>query len=484
MATAPDVQHPPSGKSKKSKKNRSHSVPSDHKTVNNAGMGGAVGGAPAPVPTRQLEFNQAMADFKTMFPSMDRDVIETVLRANNGAVDATIDQLLTLNADMPEAPQAPQQPQLPQYSDTVNNSFSSPPAGMVPVTPVSRGSIMLGDQPPPYSPPAPNSPFSQDMRARQLPPTPNQRGALPSAPQSTPSPVFSTTTMASPHQPEPRQPIGLAPAQPTIATTPLTRRNHPRWNPPLLGDLPADFLRVVSPGINRQRSRSQPMVSIKLQERMARNVQQQSSVDANDVEMQQMLEDERFALTLQNEEFLRELQHNPEFIAALDRDYNQANTAASGTPGTTHTPTTHTTTHSNQATPHQGAASPLPPGEGGTMAAGGVSTDDVEFRNKLTHMGKTTRFKFAQMAKKFNYRKKRSSSKPQLETAPASSTMNLLDDYDESGDSALLGTRAEVEENFYSDSHHKNPKKSHHRDLEEPIIFYQEDNEFALHLEI
>lgn len=48
---------------------------------------------------RRLEFNQAMEDFKTMFPNMDYDIIECVLRANNGAVDATIDQLLQMNLD-------------------------------------------------------------------------------------------------------------------------------------------------------------------------------------------------------------------------------------------------------------------------------------------------------------------------------------------------------------------------------------------------
>lgn len=46
---------------------------------------------------RRLEFNQAMEDFKTMFPSMDCEVIECVLRSNNGAVDATIDQLLQMS---------------------------------------------------------------------------------------------------------------------------------------------------------------------------------------------------------------------------------------------------------------------------------------------------------------------------------------------------------------------------------------------------
>lgn len=47
----------------------------------------------------QLEFHQAMNDFKTMFPEVDEDVIEVVLRSNNGAVDATIDQLLAMNID-------------------------------------------------------------------------------------------------------------------------------------------------------------------------------------------------------------------------------------------------------------------------------------------------------------------------------------------------------------------------------------------------
>ncbi|XP_004932290.1 CUE domain-containing protein 1 isoform X1 [Bombyx mandarina] len=49
--------------------------------------------------TMQLEFTQAMNDFKTMFPDMDDDVIEAVLRANQGAVDATIDQLLAMSTD-------------------------------------------------------------------------------------------------------------------------------------------------------------------------------------------------------------------------------------------------------------------------------------------------------------------------------------------------------------------------------------------------
>jgi len=56
-------------------------------------------GRPSSPTTTQLEFTQAMTDFKIMFPSMDVDVIEAVLRSNNGAVDTTIDQLLSMSAD-------------------------------------------------------------------------------------------------------------------------------------------------------------------------------------------------------------------------------------------------------------------------------------------------------------------------------------------------------------------------------------------------
>lgn len=49
--------------------------------------------------TMQLEFEQAMSDFKTMFPDMEVEVIEVILRSNKGAVDATIDQLLAMSTD-------------------------------------------------------------------------------------------------------------------------------------------------------------------------------------------------------------------------------------------------------------------------------------------------------------------------------------------------------------------------------------------------
>jgi len=47
-----------------------------------------------------------MSDFRTMFPGLDVELIESVLRANGGAVDDTIDQLLTMNVDTEAKPAA------------------------------------------------------------------------------------------------------------------------------------------------------------------------------------------------------------------------------------------------------------------------------------------------------------------------------------------------------------------------------------------
>jgi len=46
-----------------------------------------------------LNFYESMYHFKKMFPKFESDVIEQVLRANNGAVDKTVDQLLLMATD-------------------------------------------------------------------------------------------------------------------------------------------------------------------------------------------------------------------------------------------------------------------------------------------------------------------------------------------------------------------------------------------------
>ena len=47
----------------------------------------------------QLEFTQTMADFKIMFPDIEVDAIEAMLRSHNGAVDTTVKQLVAMSVD-------------------------------------------------------------------------------------------------------------------------------------------------------------------------------------------------------------------------------------------------------------------------------------------------------------------------------------------------------------------------------------------------
>lgn len=157
-------------------------------------------------PTTQLEFHQAMADFKTMFPTMDDDVIEAVLRSNQGAVDATIDQLLSMSSD--------------DENEKIWKEFDL-----------------------------------EEPRERESNPPPVELPSLSS-----------------------REACG--------ATTAAALRTTKGWNPPLLGPLPPDFLRLA----------------------------------ADTKQMEADLEDERIAMLLQNEEFMAELRWNKDFLSTLEND--------------------------------------------------------------------------------------------------------------------------------------------------------------------
>ncbi|XP_016933242.1 CUE domain-containing protein 1 isoform X2 [Drosophila suzukii] len=184
--------------------------------------------------TLQLEFSQAMTDFKKMFPDIDREVIEAILRANLGAVDQTIDALLAMSID--------NQQSLINLNDSAKDlQLVDTTDGVAP----GAGAGAVG---------APSS----------LLPT---AGASPS----------HQNTGASPKQ----RPLGSANSQ---NNTP-TKRSR-RWNPPILGPLPAGFLRITpAPG-------------------------------QQDFE----LPDEQFALMLQNEEFMNQLRWNQDFMNALEKE--------------------------------------------------------------------------------------------------------------------------------------------------------------------
>lgn len=160
-------------------------------------------------PTTQLEFYQAMNDFKTMFPEMDEDVIEAVLRSNNGAVDVTIDQLLSMS------------------TDNENEKIRTNQPGKIEVS--------MTPEPPSYSPGTPPPPYRQVMYSTlsspsKQPHTPpsHRRLAIPAIPSP---PQRDTTSQPS------KEPSYQA------DSTPL--RIIKNWKPPLLGPLPESFLRVA-----------------------------------------------------------------------------------------------------------------------------------------------------------------------------------------------------------------------------------------------
>ncbi|KAI1290371.1 CUE domain-containing protein 1 [Halotydeus destructor] len=223
----------------------------------------------------QLEFHQAMQDFKTMFPEMDIDVIEVVLRSNNGAVDATIDQLLAMNEDSEKQKAKAKNPnQLIALGDEF--SSASPP------------NYRLGMTPPPT--------YSQ---------------AVPSE-----HPHSRVSEQLYPHK------FPCASANVYRSSDDSLRAKF-KWNPPLLGQLPPSFLRIEASGqyshssMSGNSSRRDTLSSALLQQKMEENERRRLSETTNP-ELNQYLEDERIAILMQNEEFIQELRHNHEFMSTLD----------------------------------------------------------------------------------------------------------------------------------------------------------------------
>ncbi|CAD6230988.1 GSCOCG00006911001-RA-CDS [Cotesia congregata] len=246
-----------------------------------------------------LEFYQAMADFKNMFPQMDDDVIEAVLRSNQGAVDTTIDQLLAMSTDN-------ENEKIRSEMEQSDNSGDSSPKALI-----SHQEVLVAVQNP--------SDGKQSKSMKSM-----------------------------------------------------------KWQPPLLGPLPDSFLRIP-----------------------------QQMEDAHDSVVQEnsLLEDERIAMFLQNEEFMTELRWNEDFLNTLEhekklrcRNFNKLNSAFL-----------------------EHIYSKL---HGSEKCSG---NDEDLFRERLKNMGKVSRRKFAQLTKVFTRTKKRGGR--QL-LPPTASCDDLLDPED------------------------------------------------------
>lgn len=216
-----------------------------------------------------LEFYQAMADFKNMFPQMDDDVIEAVLRSNQGAVDTTIDQLLTMSTDNE------------------------------------------------------NEKIRSELEQNEKSPSTSKSYKIDST---------------------------------------ISSKSIRKWQPALLGPLPDTFLRL-------------PQVS-------------EDSLDSSYLQENSMIEDERIAMFLQNEEFMAELRWNEDFLSTLEND-----TKIQGT----------TLEKCDSQIDHD---------------------DEDLFKERLKNMGKMSRRKFAQLTKVFTRSKKRGGR--QL-LPPTASCDDLLD---------------------------------------------------------
>ncbi|KAF8766563.1 CUE domain-containing protein 1 [Argiope bruennichi] len=193
----------------------------------------AVGQQPQLQPTKQnertkpavtqLEFHQAMQDFKTMFPDMDEDVIEVVLRANNGAVDSTIDQLLAMTTDN-------ENERLRAELDATENDELPP--SYSPATP-----------PPSYHQAVPYAQSPARLSAAQF--GRRSSGASPSLMRH--SQLLNQKTTPAQQQLPIIVPKIAPPQKSDISQTKSetsTSLPQKKWNPPLVGPLPPSFLRL------------------------------------------------------------------------------------------------------------------------------------------------------------------------------------------------------------------------------------------------
>ncbi|CAI9715776.1 domain-containing 1-like [Octopus vulgaris] len=409
------------------------------------------GGTVSRTHTRQLDFYQAMSDFKHMFPSMEEDVIEAILRANDGAVDATIDQLLTMSVDT---------------DDISCVRKHTPLSKRHTISGISPNSTKIQDSPPSYS---------EAMRLQHSSPLAGSHGAtLPMTWRHSSLQQLPPTPPRGPHKRSlsacgnlldidlPNLSLSPNLSLPSSNTIPKTFYGHPNkpistpsgrvyrnWNPPMLGTLPDDFLRLNLP-IRLQRNSTPPppppplshkhssptrsldanlnstpqrksyrpsktmIISTHefsksmLEQKLKENERRRRSTSQDiDPELTQYLADEHLAIVIQNSEFLQELRGNEDFMKTLEKDIEGYG-------------------HDNQETLEAFPFSqPLPSSS---------VDEDAELRSQLKHMGRASRKQFVTLARKFFSRRKKKSSRDILGEKIAPSMTNLLEDEEQPED--------------------------------------------------
>uniref|UniRef100_A0A8D0FBM1 CUE domain containing 1 n=1 Tax=Strix occidentalis caurina TaxID=311401 RepID=A0A8D0FBM1_STROC len=214
---------------------------------------------------------------------------------------------------------------------------------------------------------------------------------------------FGSRYPRAPPTPPPRTDV------PGPGSTPAPGR-YRNWNPPLLGNLPEDFLRIL-PQQSHRLCRA-PGSAPGMPHPRGGSLEQERR-------WKQYLEDERIALFLQNEEFMKELQRNRDFLLALERDRLKYESKKSKST-------------SAAVSNDFGFSSVI---SGKFEDAGGAVSDDALFRDKLKHMGKSTRKKLFELARAFSEKTKMRKSKRKhllkhqvVEAAAAAACLCLSDE--------------------------------------------------------
>uniref|UniRef100_A0A1I8HMX4 CUE domain-containing protein n=1 Tax=Macrostomum lignano TaxID=282301 RepID=A0A1I8HMX4_9PLAT len=263
-----------------------------HRSQSDSGAAAAASSGP-----RQLDFYEAMSDFQTMFPSLDPQLIECVLRDNNGVVHTTVDSLLRLSESAPGSAALA----MSKRRQAAVDSKAEPAIVGSPVAAAAKPD----DLPPSYEQrvsglPAAASrreeagqtgPAGQNRTAGQAPHAPaqalqqggsgrhgggirhglsslqpQQQAPPPPPPPPPPASAAAPITAAAPatggHHRSHSQPSATtfssynfrasAACASSAAAAPAAASSggssgYRRWNPPLLGALPDDFLRISTP---------------------------------------------------------------------------------------------------------------------------------------------------------------------------------------------------------------------------------------------
>jgi hypothetical protein len=212
-----------------------------------------------------------VAELRRMFSNLDSSVIESVLVANNGQVDVTIDHLLTMSIDTEN-----------EYN--IQQATPMTPLRQLPAVP-----NIYDDDPPPY----PGHERIANSRTTTMPSLPQRSSSSTNHNQLQNSHLSDSTNT--------QQDLQVR----------RWKTSYGQYRICYIGDLPNDFLHV------------------KLSTKSEIHNQSKNYISGEHSNASRYSDDERLSILFQNEEFLNELRHNKDFITTLHSDQPNRSTLSS-----------------------------------------------------------------------------------------------------------------------------------------------------------